>query len=85
MRGISFCRERFPFLVISENREQKIWKSFPSNGPAKISDLFLRSGMGNKTICIYRECLIKKGVAYAPSYVHFACTLPRFFEYLSFK
>ena len=67
------------------NKEQQIILSFPANGLVKVSDLEEKSGINIKTLSVYRDRLIKKGILYSPSYGYLEFVLPRFFEFLRTK
>lgn len=66
-------------------KEQKILSHFVSNGPIKFAELCATAEEDVKTMSVYRDRLIKRGVVYSPSYGHLEFALPRFYEFLKSK
>lgn len=66
-------------------KEQKILLSIPNNQPVKMSKLAELSSTDAKSLSVYRDRLIRKGLIYSPSYGYVEFVLPRFFEYLLTK
>ncbi len=72
------------FSELSSN-EQQLLLSFKTNESVKVEDLRQRSGLDSKTIGVYRDRLIKKGVLQSPKYGYLRFSFPRFAEYLRCK
>lgn len=66
---------------MTEN-EKKVVSSFSTEKAIKVSLLAERTGFPNKTLSVYRDRLIKKGVILSPKYGYLAFALPRFSKYL---
>ncbi len=72
------------YSELSDN-EQKVLLGIKSNDPIKISSLCENINMDIKTLSVYRDRLIKKGLITAPKYGYIEFSLPRFSEYLEYK
>lgn len=64
------------------NNEKIIVNSFQTDKPIKMSEITKRTGMDIKTLSVYRDRLLKRGVLYSPSYGYLEFTLPRFSIFL---
>ena len=72
------------FSELSSN-EQHLLLSFKTNEIVKVEDLRKRSGFNSKTMSVYRDRLLKKGILQSPKYGYLKFSFPRFFEYLLCK
>ena len=66
-------------------KEIKLLQSFKDGIQNKISNLGKSSGMYIKTLSVYRDRLLKKGIIKAPIYGYLELSLPRFSDYLKTK
>ncbi len=72
------------FSGLSSN-EQRLLLSFKTNETVKVEDLRKRSGFNSKTMGVYRDRLLKKGILQNPKYGYLKFSFPRFAEYLLCK
>ena len=66
-------------------KEQVILKCFKDDSAIKVETLSKASGIDPKTLSVYRDRLIKKGILKSPKYGYLELTLPRFERFLSLK
>ena len=72
------------FLGLSSN-EQRLLLSFKTNETVKVEGLRERSGFSSKTMGVYRDRLLKKGILQSPKYGYLKFSFPRFAKYLLYK
>ena len=72
------------FSEMSSN-EQEIVLAFNENEPIKLEELSKKTSIDIKSLSVYRDRLIKKGIARSPKYGYLEHTLPRFYHYLRLK
>lgn len=72
------------YSELSDN-EQTMLLSFKTNDPIKMMDLSNKTSLDAKTISVYRDRLIKKGIIFSPKYGFVEFALPRFKEFLISK
>ena len=65
--------------------EQLFLRSMHDNNPIKVEKLVSSSGLDSKTISVYRDKLIKKGIISSPKYGYVQLVLPRFSNFLKTK
>ena len=65
--------------------EQKLLLSFKTNLELKVEDLRNNCGFDSKTMGVYRDRLLKKGILISPKYGYLKFTFPRFMKYLKSK
>lgn len=66
-------------------KEQKIILSFKTNTPLKAEEISRKSEIDPKSLSVYRDRLIKKGILVSPAYGYVRFAFPRFAEYLRCK
>ena len=66
-------------------KEAEILMAINGNEIMKVSDIVTKTGFDIKTISVYRDRLIKKGILMSSRYGYVEITLPRFSHYLKFK
>ena len=71
----------FPEL---SGKEQEIVGQIGDDGAISVSELCSRTGLNIKTISVYRDRLIKKGVLFSPRYGALEFALPRFWQFVRF-
>lgn len=69
----------------TSEREQKLLHSFKADSAVKTEELREENGFDSKTMGVYRDRLLKKGILLAPRYGYLKFAFPRFAEYLSAK
>ena len=67
------------------NKEQSILEQIDTDKDIKMSDLTSSTNIDIKTLSVYRDRLIKKGILISPSYGYVALALPRFNNFLDTK
>ncbi|MCQ2799883.1 MAG: winged helix-turn-helix transcriptional regulator [Bacilli bacterium] len=70
--------------IVSElsKTEKKILANYEDDKDIKLSEIAARANMDEKTISVYRDRLIKKGIIRQTNYGYTELTLPRFAHYL---
>lgn len=73
--------------IVSElsKTDKKILSYYEDDKEMKLSELSLKSGIDEKTLSVYRDRLIKKGIIRQSNYGYTELVLPRFAAYLSSK
>ena len=66
------------------DKEQLIVLAF-GNTPIKTAELCAKTGLDIKTVGVYRDRLIKKGIHYSPKYAYLDFAIPRFASFLRGK
>ncbi len=66
-------------------KERFLLSFFPDEAKIRIEELRQKSSFDSKSLSVYRDRLIKKGVVYAPQYGYLQLSLPRFAAYLLTK
>lgn len=72
------------YSKLSSN-EQKLLLNFKTNDAVKAEELRERTNFDSRTLCVYRDRLLKRGVLLSPKYAYLKFSLPRFAEYLRGK
>lgn len=67
------------------DKEQTFLIFMKDDNAIKMVALAEKSGWSDKTISVYRDRLIKKGIIYSPKYGYVQLTLPRFSRFLEIK
>ena len=69
------------WLELSE-KDKFVLSNFNKDSDVTVESLIISSKLDKKTISVYRDRLIKRGILYAPSRGVLSFKLPRFFEFI---